>query len=125
MKVIILDIDGTVYDNKNNCRIEPVYNLYKSYKTQGYGVVMCTYRPESYREQTEKLLAELDIVYDKLYMRHNKDDRPPEQTKKYMVDHMRQNDMQPVCAVDDDVENCRMFASEDIFTLYCGGNGIY
>lgn len=67
-KAIIIDIDGTIYDEETD---EPIYDILlivNMLKKLGYHVIISTYRDESCREKTECWLNRY-IKYDKLFMR--------------------------------------------------------
>ena len=137
MRTIIFDIDGTLADIEHrrhlvdgskkkdfdafydemiadNININ-VWELYSLYATSGqWCVVICTGRPEKYREVTEYWLKSYKITYDRLLMRP--DDRrfdPDYQIKTRMLEDLRKtHDIQ--IAVDDRDQVVKMWRQHSI-----------
>lgn len=57
----------------------------KEHADQGQEVIICSARPEDYREKTVKWLADNGATYSRLIMRRTKDHRPDTTVKKEML----------------------------------------
>lgn len=55
-------------------------------KGQGYEVIICSARPEDYRDKTEKWLEQYNVPYDRLIMRKHADYRKDTIVKKEFLD---------------------------------------
>lgn len=55
-------------------------------KAAGHDVIVCSARPEPYRDMTAAWLGKYGIPYDRLIMRRNRDYRPDEIVKKEFLD---------------------------------------
>ena len=77
IKTIVCDIDGTIFHQAGDCygqitshavltpgAIEKI----REWERKNYNIVLLTGRKESTRETTEKQLAKLGVMYDKLVM---------------------------------------------------------
>lgn len=141
----IFDIDGTIANcdhrlhyvhNKpkkwksffdemvNDTPIEPtvkVLNLILS--SVGNRVIFCTGRPDNYRIHTENWLskyAPFNKHIDRLYMRHEKDNRPDHIVKKQLLDMMRADGYNPVAVFDDRESVCDMWIENGLWLFNCG-----
>lgn len=82
-------------------------------------IVMCSGRPDSFKPQTEKWLAQNGIVYDNLFMRPRQDQRSDEIVKEIILDFEILTRFKPNFAIDDRPRVCRMWRSRGITTLQC------
>lgn len=121
-QAVIFDMDGTLADCEHrrhfvegkkkyftkfydamgdDLRNEPICGLCNMYFTNGWHVIICTGRPESYREITEKWLKDKGVFYTELRMRP--DDRkfdPDFEVKQTMLNDIRK-DREVHLSVDD------------------------
>jgi hypothetical protein len=79
----------------------PMVELAKSYKENGFEVIVLTGRPESTRKVTKEWLQKYNIAYDKLYMRSWEDNflKAPAFKRKIYETEIKEN---VFCAYDDD-----------------------
>ena len=79
----------------------PMIDLAKSYKENGFEVIVLTGRPESTRKVTKEWLQKYNIPYDKLYMRSWDDNflKAPEFKRKIYETEIKDG---VFCAYDDD-----------------------
>ena len=79
----------------------PMIELAKSYKENGFEVIVLTGRPESTRRVTEEWLAKYNISYDVLYMRSWEDNflKAPAFKRKIYETEIKEN---VFCAYDDE-----------------------
>ncbi len=79
----------------------PMIDLAKSYKENGFEVIVLTGRPESTRKVTKEWLQKYNIPYDKLYMRSWEDNflKAPDFKRKIYETEIKEN---VFCAYDDD-----------------------
>ena len=79
----------------------PMIELAKSYKENGFEVIVLTGRPESTRKVTKEWLQKYNIPYDKLYMRSWEDNflKAPDFKRKIYETEIKEN---VFCAYDDD-----------------------
>ena len=122
---IIVDIDGTLSDPEHrqhfvrskprnwkafNARIfdDPVQHdivwLVRLFRSVGCRIVICSARTDDLRSITERWLKEkagLDGVYEKLYMRAEKDYRDDDIVKRELLDTIRADGYDPVMVLDD------------------------
>lgn len=147
MKCIIVDIDGTLADLSHRLHhingrggsrpdwqkffagipddtcIEPIADLavamhdFSDNFEQYAKVVLCSGRPENYREQTEKWLAKHSIFFCRLYMRPANDTRPDHVVKRELLGRIREDGYEPVLVIDDRPSVVEMWRSEGLLTL--------
>ena len=125
----IFDIDGTLADGyfrthflttepknweayfnylEHDRKIEPVVTVLKSLRERGYGIIFCTARPDTYREQTAKWLFTHGLADDNqlnepiLYMRKGNDRRSDDIVKSEMLDAIRELGKYEIVGVFDD-----------------------
>jgi predicted kinase len=122
MKAVIVDIDGTVADCRhrlhhvthgyrnydefyaelvNDPPIQDVVDLVNIIYATKTAVVMCSGRPEDYREATEKWLQDNGVFYDILYMRPSGDFRPDYVIKKQLLDGIIEDGYEIILTIDD------------------------
>jgi hypothetical protein len=79
----------------------PMIDLAKTYKENGFEVIILTGRPESTRKVTKAWLEKYNIPYDKLYMRSWEDNflKAPDFKTKIYESEIKEN---VFCAYDDD-----------------------
>lgn len=79
----------------------PMIDLAKTYKENGFEVIILTGRPESTRKVTKEWLEKYNIPYDKLYMRNWEDNflKAPAFKRKIYETEIKEN---VFCAYDDD-----------------------
>ena len=126
MDCVIFDIDGTLADCTHRLHhvkygernwdaffaemhldgaIEPVVmlnNAVESYNVDGsLGIVICTGRPDRYRQVTEEWLMDHGVAWHQLYMRAEGDHRPDHIVKRQILDGIREDGWNPVLVIDD------------------------
>lgn len=136
--VAMFDIDGTLADIshrlhhvqskkdweaffagiKDDTVIEPVANLLDAV-CLSYPIILCSGRPERYRDATEAWLAENFITYTKLYMRADDDHRPDHVVKAQILAGIREDGYEPFIVVDDRQSVVDMWRSSGLFCLQC------
>jgi len=84
--------DAMGEDKKNKV----VCGLCNMYHLNNWHIIICTGRPESYREITEKWLKDMGVFYNELMM------RPDE--KRYMPDYLVKEEMLTLIRIERDVE---------------------
>ena len=141
MKAIIFDIDGTLADASHRlhhvtggrkdwdaffaamvddaCH-EPIADLYVQLARDN-AIVICTGRPETYREVTEAWLRRTAGVgrWAALYMRPAADHRPDHFVKAEMLAKMREDGFEPWLAIDDRPSIVAMWRENGITCLQC------
>jgi predicted kinase len=113
-KCVVFDMDGTLSDashrqgfvrnpNPLNDNWSPNWNLFfehchedlprlevinhaREAKEQGFEVIICSARPEDYRDKTESWLAQYGVPYDRLIMRRHADYRKDTIVKQEFLD---------------------------------------
>lgn len=137
-KVFIFDIDGTLANCNHRLRylkVEPknwksfiddaIYDtphldivwLAKTFYALGHTILIVTGRGEESRTVTEIWLdkvAGLKGLYTTLYMREEKDYRDDFVVKKEILDHIRQQGMQPFMVFDDRDSVVKMWREQGI-----------
>lgn len=137
---IIVDIDGTIADcnhrlhyikgksskEKNfpafeagiphDTPIEEMISIVSELQKQ-FTILILTGRGEQSRDVTEKWLADHGIVYEKLYMRPNKDYRPDFEMKKVLLEQIREDGFDPKVAFEDRAKNREMFINNGVFVI--------
>lgn len=76
-KTLFIDIDGTLIIHKDmgvsnqlidGCLIPGTLEKFTEWDMMGYNIILTTGRRESHRQETEKMLKDLGLFYDKLIM---------------------------------------------------------
>lgn len=139
MDCVIFDIDGTLADVShrrhhlgNNGRspdwkaffdgmvddpvIEPVACLLEQLRSD-FDIILCSGRPDNYREQTEKWLSDNAIVYDKMFMRPAGDHRSDVIIKRQMLEAIRGDGYNIRFVVDDRQSVVDMWREEGLVCL--------
>lgn len=119
---IICDLDGTLADcehrrhwirtNPKNYEafhlaedrdtlIAPVAIVIQSLARFRHQIILCSARPESSREVTEKWLAKHQIKYAALYMRENNDSRSGDIIKEELLDRIFADGFSPMLVFED------------------------
>ncbi len=122
MRCVIFDIDGTLSDpshrlhhvtggNRRYDRFfaelgddgvhDDIRRLLLIIEATADAIVLCTGRPENYRETTEAWLLSHGIIYAELYMRPAGDTRPDHIVKMQLLDGIREDGYEPWLVVDD------------------------
>ena len=103
---------------KNDKPNEPMIDLAKRYKKDGFKIVIITGRPDSIREVTEEWLKKYDVGYDALYMRTEKEHYIKASVFKKKIYQIYCENV--LCAYDDDEEIIQMWNSLGIpaFKVY-------
>lgn len=83
----------------------------------GKKVVICTGREEMYRQVTIDHLLLGNTVFDKMYMRSTKDNRPDDIVKKELLDKMREEGYNPILVFDDRDSVVKMWRENGIPTF--------
>ncbi|EHJ94817.1 phosphatase domain-containing protein [Vreelandella boliviensis] len=82
--------------------IEAVAKLVKILKTQGQQIVICSGRPDSHREHTQRWLERHTIPFDAMYLRPEGDDHvDDEEVKAALLNQMRSDGFAPWLVLDD------------------------
>lgn len=82
--------------------IEPVVRLVRILAEQGQSIVICSGRPDGYREHTRRWLMEQEIPYHGLYLRDQGDDHlADEVVKSRLLERMRCDGFIPWLVLDD------------------------
>lgn len=133
---IIVDIDGTLADNKHRqslvqtapkqwdeffklCEfdsvIEPVAEVVRS-MNRDHHILIVTGRPERYRESTVRWLRKHNVPFWSLYMREDDDHRPDHIIKHEILTQIRYVH-DPILAIDDRPEVVNMWRENGIICL--------
>jgi hypothetical protein len=83
-------------------------------------IIIVSGRDGSCRSETEKWLADNNIVYDYLYMREANDNRPDDIVKEEIIDNMILTQFNIKLWVDDRLKVCRMVYRKGIPLLRVG-----
>ncbi|RBI67727.1 polynucleotide kinase [Vreelandella sulfidaeris] len=82
--------------------IEAVAKLVKILKAQGQQIVICSGRPDSHREHTQRWLECHTIPFDAMYLRPEGDDHvDDEAVKEALLERMRSDGFAPWLVLDD------------------------
>lgn len=82
--------------------IEAVAKLVKILKAQGQQIVICSGRPDSHREHTQRWLERHTIPFDAMYLRPEGDDHvDDEEVKAALLHQMRSDGFAPWLVLDD------------------------
>lgn len=82
--------------------IEAVAKLVKILKAQGQQIVICSGRPNSHREHTQRWLERHDIPFDAMYLRPEGDDHVDDETvKEALLERIRCDGFAPWLVLDD------------------------
>lgn len=137
---IIVDIDGTIANNKhrshfvqekpkNWVKYKSLLNLDLVYwdiikvlnvlRYAGSRLVLCTGRDEDERDDTEKWLRRnnIDTMFRKMYMRTAKDNRPDYVIKKELLVKIREDGYNPSLVFDDRQSVVDMWRAEGLRCL--------
>ena len=147
-RAIIFDLEGTLTDNShrqhlvppkatwgsNNVDWEKFHSLFLTdtlklpvammytWLRKAFPILIFTGKPESGREDVEEWIYLYHLGKPKLlFMRKDDDHRPSEHVKYDMLKRARNLDLDPMLAIDDHPECCRMFEANAILTLQVGG----
>lgn len=125
MSAVIVDVDGTLAEfhphQVNNWVlgsqkqwepffahmaeapvIEAVAKLVNILKAQGQQIVICSGRPDSHREHTQRWLERHAIPFDAMYLRPKGDDHvDDEEVKAALLNQMRDDGFAPWLVLDD------------------------
>lgn len=144
-QAIIFDLDGTLANNTH--RLHHVLNRPKNHEAYHAGMMddvlmspmadifdalssrftmlICTTRPEAYREDTVTWLQRQGYYnprsYEALYMRPDGDRREDYVVKRELLQKMRLDGYAPFLAVDDRLQVARMWREEGLICLHCAG----
>lgn len=82
--------------------IEPIAKLVRLLKAQGQAILICSGRPESYRNETLDWLDRNEIPYDQAYLRPDGHDHVADETvKEELLQKMQGDDYFPWLVLDD------------------------
>jgi predicted kinase len=140
MRAVIFDIDGTLSDpthrlhhvtgdNRNWDAFfgemgadpihEPIRKLLYSLGRHTDIILICTGRPENYREATETWLTNKGIFRNKLYMRPAGDTRQDHIVKAEMLAAIRADGYEPWLVIDDRPSVVAMWRANGLTCLQC------
>ncbi len=139
-EAVIVDIDGTLADcshrrehvangRKNwpaffalmadDTIIAPIRRLCEVLSDMDVAVVLCSGRPEGYREVTEAWLKRECVPYRSLYMRPEDDTRADYIVKAQLLAGIRQDGYEPFLVVDDRQSVVDMWRDNGLICLQC------
>jgi phosphoglycolate phosphatase-like HAD superfamily hydrolase len=123
MDCVIFDIDGTLADCGHRLHhvkhgkrdwdqffatmaedrpIASVHRLFRALEDQGETLLLCSGRPERYRQTTQEWLLDHDLTgYTSLYMRPDGDHRADHIVKRQILDGIRADGYEPWLVIDD------------------------
>ncbi|MBT2786111.1 MULTISPECIES: HAD family acid phosphatase [unclassified Halomonas] len=82
--------------------VEAVARLVKILKAQGQQIVICSGRPDSHREHTQRWLERHTIPFDAMYLRPEGDDHvDDEEVKAALLNQIRRDGFAPWLVLDD------------------------
>lgn len=84
-------------------------------------IVLCSGRPDNWRQITSNWLEENQIEHNELFMRPRNDSREDSLVKEILLDFEILTRYKPSFAIDDRPSVCRMWRSRGIVTLQCQG----
>jgi nicotinamidase-related amidase len=114
------DWDGFFAAMSGDTLIKPVAELLDAFVHQyRHTIVLCSGRPETYREPTEKWLAMCGIKWSRLYMRQAGDRRDDSIVKKELLDQIRADGWKPFLAIDDRQRVVDMWRANGLVCLQC------
>lgn len=99
--------------------VEPIRELLWCVRDAGKKVVLCSGRPDNYREKTEKWLAVNGVEYDALYMRQEGDTRADHVVKAQLLRELREDGYDPFIVVDDRQSVVDMWRDSGLTCLQC------
>lgn len=135
---VIFDIDGTLADCEHRKHwiqnkpknwnaffnemvydrpIEATVNLAMMFSNFGHTVILCSGRPENYRNATEYWLNLNQIYYNKLYMRKAGDFRADNIVKDELYQQMLADGYNPRIVFDDRKQVIDMWISKGLFVF--------
>ncbi len=139
MRAVICDIDGTLADTGHRIHhvtggnrnwdaffaamgddpvVEPIRRLIHACR-KDFALLLCSGRPENYRQVTICWLNQHGIAYDELYMRPEGDMRPDHVVKAQLLVGMRKDGFDPILAIDDRPSIVAMWRENEITCLQC------
>jgi hypothetical protein len=121
-KLILIDIDDTLYDVQRNKTIQPTTTIVRSLM-ESHPILFITYRPEAIRNETLQWLkdhVEDTIDNSQLLMRPNYVDAfnmPPPQMKLYQAMELSPDLSDILMIIDDSPETCEAFQKHGVQAL--------
>ncbi len=82
-------------------------------------IIICTARPEKYREITERWLARKGLFVEQIYMREHDGDVSDVEVKREMIKKIREDEWEPVFIVEDRDDVAEMWREEGFLCLQC------
>jgi phosphoglycolate phosphatase-like HAD superfamily hydrolase len=98
--------------------VGPTIDLLNSLK-RDYSILLCSGRPETYRQQTTEWLSVHAIHHDALYMREQNDRRADPVIKNDFLKRIRNDGYDPFLVVDDRTSVVEMWRKEGLTCLQC------
>jgi hypothetical protein len=141
MKAAIVDLDGTAFDARHRLHhidtsygkvkdydafhgacnqdavISPVRAIVQALAHDGVHILLCTGRPEHFRELTEDCLDNAAMPWDELFMRCSDDHRKAPLVKHDMLTEMISKGYQPFIAIEDQQDVVDMWRANGIHCL--------
>lgn len=99
--------------------VSPVRDLLRCVYEARHAVVICSGRPERYRDTTEDWLSAHGVFFDALYMRPDGDTRPDHIVKAQLLRGIREDGYQPFIVIDDRQSVVDMWREEGLTCLQC------
>lgn len=104
--------------------IDEVLSVLVSLSNDNWNIIICTGRPEKYRNITEAWLNKYGIVPHKLYMRPDNDTRPDHIIKKELLQQIYKDGFNPIIVFDDRQSVVDMWRENGLKCLQCAPSDI-
>jgi hypothetical protein len=94
--------------------VKAVVETVKALEWMGYPIIICTGRPEEYREQTSMWLFKHGVRHEALYMRPTGDFRPDHDVKLDVLKQLRRGGAKVLCVFEDRSSVVRMWREQGV-----------